>query len=296
MLIPLLKTMRPRQWLKNGFALVPLLFDGNISVERIINAMIAFGLLCLMSSAVYIMNDLSDIEEDKKHPKKKYRPLPAGELNPVVAGVAGILCAAGSFALGWLLSVPFALILLTYLVVQIAYTFWLKHVVLLDVLVVSLGFVLRIAAGATAINVREHSPWMYIFGGFLALFMILGKRRQEMVLLGDSAGKHRKVLNEYNLDLVDRLLGIVTTSAIVSYSLYTFLSSNTEGNPLMMFSIPFVIYGLFRYMYLIHVRGEGGAPEEVLLRDRSMQINLILWGIVVTAALYIPNIFPNLIN
>lgn len=286
MIVPLLKTMRPRQWLKNGFALVPLLFDGNISVERIINGMIAFGLLCLMSSAVYIMNDLSDIEEDRKHPEKKHRPLPAGKLNPVVAGIAGALCAAGSFALGWLLSIPFAFILLAYLIVQIAYTFRLKHIVLLDVLVVSLGFVLRIAAGATAINVREHSPWMYIFGGFLALFMILGKRRKEMVLLGDDAGNHRKVLKEYNLDLVDRLLGIVTTSAIVSYSLYTFLSSNTAGNTLMMFTIPFVIYGMFRYMYLIHVGGEGGAPEEILLRDRSMQINLVLWAIMVIVALY----------
>ncbi len=278
--------MRPTNWPKNGFALVPLLFDGIISTERILNALLAFILLCLMSSAVYIMNDLSDIEEDKKHPKKKLRPLPAGDLSPTIAAVAGVLFAIGSLAVGFVLNPIFGAILLAYLIVQIAYTFWLKHVVLLDVSVVSLGFILRIAAGAVAIDVRHHSPWMYVFGGFLALFLILGKRRHELVLMGAGAGEHRKVLKEYNLDLLDRLIGIVTTSAIVSYSLYTFLAENTSGNFMMMMTIPFVIYGIFRYMYLIHVRGEGGAPEEVLLRDRPFQINIILWTLIIIIALY----------
>lgn len=286
MLKPLLEIMRPKQWSKNAFALVPLLFNGVITVTKIGNALLTFGLLCMMASAVYIMNDLSDIEADRQHPKKKHRPLPAGTLNPMVAATAGIVLAIGSLIGGYLINPWLAVILFAYLIKQVAYTFWLKHVVLLDVLILSFGFVLRIAAGAVAIDVIRFSPWLYVFGGFLALFMFLGKRRQELVLLGDAAGSHRKVLQEYNLDLLDRLLGIVTTSAIVSYSLYTFLSENTSGNYLMMLTIPLVLYGIFRYMYLIHVRGEGGAPEEILLRDRPMQINLVIWAILVVVAIY----------
>jgi 4-hydroxybenzoate polyprenyltransferase len=181
----------------------------------------------------------------------------------------------------------FGLILLGYLVSQIAYTFWLKHVVLVDVSIVATGFILRIAAGVAVIDVQRFSPWMYIFGGFLALFLALGKRRHELVLLGDDAGSHRAILHEYNLELLDLLISIVTTSAIVAYSLYTFLAEGLPSNHLMMLTIPFVLYGMFRYLYLIHVRHEGGAPEEILLRDRPMQIALALWVLVVFIALYI---------
>lgn len=283
----LLETMRPRQWPKNAFAFVPLLFDGNPTFERILNAWLAFGLLCLMSSAVYLMNDLSDIESDREHPTKRNRPIPSGRLNKSVASIAAVLFASGSIAIGYTLSLTFALVLLGYLVVQIAYTFYLKHVVLLDVAVVAAGFVMRIAVGATAIEVRNFSPWMYIFGGFLALFMILGKRRHELVLLGDNAGKHRAVLSEYSLPFLDILIGIVTTSCIVSYSLYTFLSEGLPDNDLMMLTIPCVIYGMFRYLYLIHIRKQGGAPEEILLKDRPTQIDLLVWVAIVFLVLYI---------
>lgn len=282
--------MRPRQWPKNGFVFVPLLFDGIISVERIWRAGVGFLLLCLMSSAVYLMNDLADIESDRQHPTKRFRPLPAGQLSPAVARVASVVFALGSLVIAYFLSPAFALVLLLYLILQIAYTFRLKKVVLLDVLAVSAGFVLRIAAGVTVIDVQRFSPWLYVFGGFLALFMILGKRRHELVLLGADAGKHRSILKEYNLDLLDRLMGIVTTSAIVSYSLYTFLAEGLPDNNVMMLTILPVMYGIFRYMYLIHVRQEGGAPEEVLLRDRPMQLTLIIYGIIVVLALYL---FPN---
>lgn len=288
MLIGLLKTMRPKQWSKNAFVFVAIFFDGKITDGvSLIQTILAFLLLCLMSSSVYLMNDLADIESDKQHPTKRNRPLPSGQLAPNVARIAAFLFAGGSLLAGFALSVPFGFVLLGYLIIQIGYTFVLKHVVLLDVLVVATGFVLRIAAGVTVIDVQRFSPWLYVFGGFLALFMILGKRRHELVLLGEKASSSRAILQEYNINLIDRLLETVTTSAIVSYSLYTFLAEGMPENHIMMLTIPFVLYGIFRYMYLIHIRQEGGAPEEILLRDRPMQITLVLWAIVVFLALYV---------
>ncbi len=288
MLLPLLKTMRPRQWTKNGFVFVALFFDGKLlQPDSLLPTIGAFVLLCLMSSAVYIMNDLADIENDRQHPIKKNRPLPAGKLNPQVALVAAVLFAIGSLGAGFLLNLNFGLVLLAYLLSQIAYSFWLKHVVLLDITIVTAGFVLRIAAGVTVIDVQRFSPWLYLFGGFLALFMVLGKRRHELTLLGDNADSHRAILKEYNLDLIDRMLGMVTTSAVVSYSLYTFLAEGLPENHLMMLTIPFVLYGIFRYLYLIHVRAMGGAPEDILLRDRSFQLSLVGFAIVVFLTLYI---------
>ena len=177
--------------------------------------------------------------------------------------------------------------LLAYLVLQIAYTLHLKHVVLLDVFAVAGGFVLRVAGGVAVISVTRFSPWLYVCAGLLALFMALGKRRHELLLLGEHAGSHRAILSEYTIDLVDRLLGTVMTSAVVSYSLYTFLADGLPDNHVMMLTIPFVLYGLFRYLYLIHVRGEGGAPEEILLRDHPMQITLLLWVGTIYVALYL---------
>ena len=288
MLIGLLKTMRPRQWPKNGFVFAALFFDGKLTdPPSFVRAAIAFVLLCLMSGAVYLMNDLADIESDKKHPTKRLRPLPSGQLNPTVARIAAIVFAVGSLIAGFLLSTDFGLILLGYIVSQIAYTFWLKNVVLLDVSIVALGFVLRIAAGVAVIEVQRFSPWLYIAGGLLALFMVLGKRRHELVLLGDNAHSHRAILQEYNLEFIDRLLGIVTTSAVVSYSLYTFLAEGLPENHTMMLTIPFVLYCIFRYLYLIHVRNEGGAPEEIVLRDRPSQVAFTLWAFVAFLALYI---------
>jgi len=286
--ISLLKTMRPRQWPKNAFVFVALIFDGKLyDVESVLNTIAAFMLLCLMSSAVYIMNDLADIDSDRQHPIKKHRPLPAGKLNPSVAKSAAIIFAGGSLIAGYFLSLEFDLILLLYLLIQIAYTFWLKSVVLFDVLVVALGFVLRIAAGVAVIEVERFSPWLYLFGGFLALFLVLGKRRHELVLLGEEAGKHRRILSEYNLDLIDRMLGLVTTSVLVFYSLYTFLAEGLPENHTMMLTIPFLMYGIFRYMYLIHVRQEGGAPEDIALRDRPLQATIACFGFVVFLVIYV---------
>ena len=288
MLTALFKSMRPRQWPKNVFVFVALFFDGQVTnVTSLLNTLLAFVLLCLMSSAVYLMNDLADIESDRQHPTKRFRPLPAGELQEGIARVSAVIFALGSLAAGFGLSLGFGFILLAYLVVQIAYTFWLKHMVLLDVSAVAAGFVLRIAAGVTIIEVERFSPWLYLFGGFLALFLVVGKRRHELILLGDDAKQHRAILQEYNLDLIDRMMGIITTGAVVSYSLYTFLSEGLPENHAMMLTIPFVLYAIFRYLYLIHVRNEGGAPEEIVLRDRPFQVAILLYGIVAFVALYI---------
>jgi 4-hydroxybenzoate polyprenyltransferase len=280
--------MRPRQWTKNGFVFIALLFDRQLTnPTSFLHTLAAFALLCLMSSAVYIMNDLADIESDRQHPRKKLRPLPSGKLSINAARIAAVVFALGSLAAGFALATDFGWILLSYLVMQIAYTFWLKHVVLLDVFIITTGFVLRIAAGVTVIDVQRFSPWLYVFGGFLALFMALGKRRHELSLLGDNAHSHRAILNEYNLDFIDRMLGVVMTSAVVSYSLYTFLAEGLPDNHVMMLTIPFVLYSIFRYLYLIHIRDEGGAPEEILLRDRPMQVAMGLFGVVVFVALYV---------
>lgn len=288
MLIALIKTMRPRQWAKNIFVFVALFFDRKLTdPESVLRTLAAFILLCLMSSAVYLMNDLADIENDRQHPTKKNRPLAAGQLKPLVAAIAAVVLALGSLVAGFLLSTGLGWVLLLYLLIQISYTFWLKRVVLVDVLVVSAGFVLRIAAGVAVIDVERFSPWLYVFGGFLALFMILGKRRHELVLLGENAGDHRAILKEYNLDLVDRLLGLVTTGAVIAYTLYTFLSEGLPANHFMMLTIPFVLYAVFRYLYLIHVRHEGGAPEDIFLRDRPMQVSMVLWAILVFVVLYL---------
>ena len=290
MLIEIIRSMRPRQWPKNAFVFVALLFDRKLFDPASVLAVFgAFVLLCLMSGAVYLINDLVDIESDRRHPTKKNRPLPSGRLDPRVATVSAVFLAGGSLIGGFLLSPELAIILVVYLLSQIAYTFKLKHVVLLDVLTIAAGFILRIAAGVVVIDVERFSPWLYVFGGFLALFMALGKRRAELVLLGADAVSHRAILDDYNLDLIDRLQAIVTTSAVVAYSLYTFLAEGLPQNHAMMLTIPFVLYAIFRYLYLIHVRGEGGAPEEILLRDRPLQITMALYGVVTFIALYVLN-------
>jgi 4-hydroxybenzoate polyprenyltransferase len=280
--------MRPRQWLKNGLVYAALFFDRKvIDLESLARTTAAFIFLCMVSSAVYIMNDLADVENDRQHPTKKTRPLAAGELNPTVAIIAAVLLALGGLGAGFYLSQALGWILLTYLLIQIAYTFYFKHVVLLDVIFVASGFILRVAAGVAVISVERFSPWLYVCTGLLALLIALGRRRHELSLMGLEAGNHRAILDEYSIDLIDRLIGIVASAALVAYSLYTFMAEGLPENNLMMLTIPFVMYGIFRYLYLIHVRHEGGAPEDIFIRDRPMQLALFFWAVVVFFALYI---------
>ncbi len=288
MLRGLIKTMRPRQWLKNGLVYAALFFDRQaIDLDGLLRTTAAFVLLCMVSSAVYIMNDLVDVENDRQHPSKKNRPIAAGELSPTVAMAASIVLAILGLVGGFLLSQELGWILVAYLLLQVVYTFYFKHVVLVDVIIVATGFILRVAAGVAVIQVERFSPWLYVCTGLLALVIALGRRRHEISLLGEDAGNHRAILDEYNLELIDRLIDIVAAAALVAYSLYTFMAEGLPRNNLMMLTIPFALYGIFRYLFLIHVRQEGGAPEEIFIRDRPMQLTLILWAAVVYLVLYV---------
>lgn len=289
MLKALLKAVRPRQWAKNIlFIYAPLVFDGKLDdPTSLIRVTLATILFIFMSSAIYLMNDLADIESDRQHPNKRNRPIASGALPANVAAAAAVLFAAIALTGGFLLTPTLGIILLLYLGKQIAYSYWLKHVVLLDVFVIAVGFVLRVGAGVAVIEVERFSPWLYVCAGLLSLFLGFGKRRQEIVLLGNDASNHRSILSEYNLDLLDRIIGIVTTSLLVAYSLYTFLAEGLPENHLMMLTIPFVMYGIFRYLYLIHIKGEGGAPEDIFFKDRPLQVDMVLWGVMVMVTLYI---------
>lgn len=286
----LVRTTRPKQWIKNAFIFVPLVFDGQmfpLSGDPFLRTVAGFILLCMTGSTIYLVNDIVDIERDKLHPTKCKRPLPAGELSVRVAAVAAVVLPLIALALGYLLEPAFALVLATYLALHLTYSFRIKNMVILDVMAVAVGFVLRVVAGVALIEVQRFSPWMYLFTILLALFLVVGKRRQELITLAMDAKYHRITYREYNLALLDQMLNVVTTSTLVVYALYTFEAAGVPENRAMMLTIPFAIYFIFRYLYLIHVRGEGGAPEEVLLTDRPLQISLVLWGILVVFIIYV---------
>lgn len=279
-------TMRPRQWTKNLIVFAPLIFAGQVGVaSNNLRTIAAFVVFCALSSAVYIANDLVDIERDRAHETKRLRPLAAGQLKPRTALVAmtalvvGALAAA--FALGW----QFGAVSAGYLALQASYTFWLKHEVILDVMAISAGFVLRAFAG-TVVTGLSGSPWLYICAALLALFLGLAKRRHELTLAEDGSCEHRPCLEHYSAPLIDSMLSAITASTIVTYALYTFFSSTGQRHGYLMLTIPFVVYGLFRYLYLVHKRNLGGSPEEILLTDKPLIINILLWLAAVGATLY----------
>ncbi len=289
MLKALIKTMRPRQWTKNGFIFFGLVFDKQLfMLEPFLRTVAGFFLFCLLSSAVYLLNDIADVEADRNHPEKKFRPIASGKLPVRVASVAAMLLAFISISLGYLLSPFFALILAAYLFINLLYSRWLKHVTILDVLIVSSGFVLRVAAGVILIfPVERFSPWLYMLTILFSLYIGLGKRRAELNLLAEGASAHRKVLDGYTLPLLDQYITIVSGMTIVAYSLYTFSAPNLPENQSMMLTIPFVVYGIFRYLQLIQIGHEAGSPDEVALKDRPLQITVLLWGLTVMAIFYL---------
>ena len=288
MLTALLKTMRPRQWTKNGFVFFALVFDKQLfNIPALLDTLAGFALFCLISSAVYIFNDLADIEADRQHPEKKNRPLPSGKLSASVAWIAGVALVLISLGLGWFLSRPFAYVVAGYFVINILYSRWLKHVPILDVLIVAAGFVLRVHAGTTLITVERFSPWLYVVTTLGALYLGFGKRRSELALLAQGAGSHRKVLDGYTIPLLDQYITIVSSATILAYSLYTFSAPNLPANHSMMLTIPFMAYIIFRYLYIIQVTHQAGAPEEVLLSDRPMQIAIALMGIAIVVIFYL---------
>lgn len=284
----LLRAMRPKQWAKNIVVFAPLVFDEKLFVpELLLRTTVAFALFCLMSSTVYLINDLADIEKDRQHPQKRNRPLASGELAPWVAVIAVVAFIAISLPLALWLDGGFTAILFTYLLLNIAYSFYLKNIVVLDVLVIAAGFVLRAAGGVVVVDVERFSPWLYLCLTLGALFLGFGKRRHELLLLQEEAGSHRAILNEYTLPFLDQLISLVTAVLVMAYSLYTFSAPNLPDNHAMMLTIPIVLYALFRYLYLIQVRKEGGAPDELVFRDRPLLLSGVLWVLAVVAVIYL---------
>jgi 4-hydroxybenzoate polyprenyltransferase len=279
----ILKAMRPRQWTKNllcaaAVVMANRLRDG-VSVR---NTIICIVLFCALSGTVYLLNDSLDIDRDRLHPTKRFRPIASGRLPIGAARWAAAAIAIGSLLVSLLLGLPFFEVCLAYMVLQLGYVYYLKHEVLLDVFAIALGYVLRAAAGAVAIQV-EISVWLYLCTILGGLFLALGKRRAELVELEGYAADHRRNLAQYSLELVDQLITIVSASIIVAYSLYTFTAKNLPENHQMMVTVPFAVYGIFRYLYLVHQHGQGGSPEEVLLHDRPLQVCIVLWGAIAIA-------------
>lgn len=284
----LLKTMRPKQWAKNIFIFAALIFDKKIFVPSIVLRTVgAFILFCLLSASVYLINDLVDIQRDRQHPTKKNRPLASGQLEPSVAIGAAVVLILVAITLGFLLEPRFCAVELIYLTTMILYSFLLKNIVIVDVLTIAAGFVLRVMAGTVVFPVERFSPWLYVCMSALALFIAVGKRRHEIILLKDAANNHRAILDEYNLQLLDNVLNIATSTTVVAYSLYTFSAPNLPPNHMMMLTIPPVVYGLLRYLYLIQVKGEGGAPEEIALGDKHLVLDVGLWAILSAVILYV---------
>ncbi len=288
MLKAIIRAMRPRQWPKNVFIFAALVFDEQLTQkEPLLRTIAGFVLLCLISSAVYLLNDIADVESDRQHPTKRNRPIAAGQLSIPLALVLAIAMAALALAAGFALEPSFGWIITLYFVINLLYSLWLKHKPIIDVMIIAAGFVLRVAAGVVLIEVARFSPWLYVCTTLLALIIGFGKRRAEIILLADGANAHRKVLDGYTIGFLDQLIVVVSATTIMAYSLYTFSALDLPSNHLMMLTIPFVIYGVFRYLYLIHVEDAGGAPEELILSDRPLLATLIFWGLLAVAILYI---------
>ncbi len=289
MLRALIKTMRPKQWTKNAFVFAALVFDRQLTnPSAFARTLAGFALFCLLSSSVYIINDIADREADRRHPTKRNRPIASGKLPVRVAVIAAAGLIVFALPLAYLLSPGFAAIALIYLAVNLAYSNYFKHIPLIDVMILAAGYVLRVGAGVMLITVERFSPWLYVVTTLFALYIGFGKRRAEMTLLvNGSGGSTRKVLEGYSIYFLDQLIIIVSSTTIVAYSLYTFSAPNLPDNHVMMLTIPFVLYGIFRYLYLLLVKGEGGAPDELLLSDRPLQATIFLWGLSILVIFYL---------
>jgi 4-hydroxybenzoate polyprenyltransferase len=287
----LLRAMRPKQWTKNGLLFAGLLFALEFTHWNAIwRAFVGFALFCLFSSCVYIINDLRDRDKDRLSKRTASRPIASGALKPQAAIAFVSILLPVTFILSYWLSPWFALIGAIYMAKDFAYSFGLKNVVILDVFLIAAGFTIRAAAGAIAIG-APISSWLYLVTTLGALFLALNKRKHELILLGEEAGTHRKVLGEYSTALVDEMLAVVTASTVMAYSLYTFTAENLpkalKDNHLMMLTIPFALYGIFRYLYLVFQKDVGSSPEEVLLKDRPLLVCVLLWGLTAALLLYI---------
>lgn len=276
--------LRPKQWTKNLLLFAGLIFSGNLfQLDLLWESLLAFASFCLLSSCAYIINDMADINEDRQHPRKQHRPLAAGRVGMKQAAAVLMLLLVLALALAWSVNLPFLGLGVAFLFLCLTYSVWLKKMVILDVFAIALGFLLRAVAGGVAIDV-DISPWFLVCTLLLSLFLALTKRRQEALNLENNGVAHREVLEHYPVQYLDQLISIVTAATILAYSLYTFTASQS---PFFMLTIPFVIYGIFRYLYLVHKKKLGENPEEILLYDRPLQLNILLWIVLSVIILYL---------
>jgi 4-hydroxybenzoate polyprenyltransferase len=289
MIADILRSLRPQQWTKNGFVFAALIFSLKVfDVPLLLRTLAAFAVFCFLSGAIYLLNDVSDYAEDRVHPKKSKRPIASGRLSRRTGLAAAAVIGGASLAAAALLGRPFFLAAAAYAALQAAYSLRLKHVIILDVFLVAAGFVLRVVAGGLAIDV-PLSHWLLICTTLLALFIALSKRRHEIVLLEDAAASHRPILREYSAYLLDQMISVVTASTVIAYCLYTVSPETTAkfGTANLIFTMPFVLYGIFRYLYLVHQKGQGGSPEEMILRDKPLFLAVVLWVAAAILILYL---------
>ncbi|GIO00875.1 decaprenyl-phosphate phosphoribosyltransferase [Brevibacillus halotolerans] len=280
----LLLQLRPHQWTKNLLVFAALLFSlHKVSIHLLGKSLIAFFLFCMVSGCVYIINDFADIKNDRNHPEKRYRPMASGALNPFLGLAFGCGLLIASLFSAFHFDLGFGSVLLFYFLINVAYSFTLKHVVILDVMIISAGFVLRAIGGSLMIG-TPFTPWFLLCTMLLSLFLAISKRRHELYLLQEEKGSHRKVLENYSIELLNQLNTIVTSATIISYSLFTFTSGRTIQ---LMWTIPFVIFGIFRYLYLIMMGNKGGSPEKVLVEDKPILITVLLYVIAVASIILI---------
>jgi 4-hydroxybenzoate polyprenyltransferase len=283
-------SLRLRQWVKNLFVFAGLIFSQNLFTPLFWPALGAFAIFCGLSGAVYLVNDVADAEKDRLHPVKRRRPVASGALSVAAAAALGGALLVISLVAAFALSGRFGLVALAYAVLLTAYSIWLKHVVILDVLTVAVGFVLRAVGGAAAIDV-EISGWLIICTILIALFLALGKRRHEYRALKGGAAAHRPILAEYSESFLDQMVAVVTASTVTAYALYT-MSPETVAKfhtRLLPLTLPFVLYGIFRYLYLLYRREQGGNPSDLMLNDRALLVNTVLWMLAVLAIVYGPS-------
>lgn len=289
MLIDLIKSIRPHQWTKNFLLFAGIIFSHHLlSLVLIAKVLAAFGIFCLISGAIYIINDLIDIEKDQQHPLKRLRPIASGKISPGIArGLASALLVI-SLLLAYWVDLRFWLVCAGYAGLMIGYSVYLKQIAILDVIIIAMGFVLRAVAGAVVIAV-SISPWLLVCTLFLSLFLVLSKRRHEMVLLGDEANHHRQSLAEYSPQLLDQMIAVVTGSAVIAYTLYTLAERTIAvvGTSHLIVTVPVVIFGMFRYLYLVYKGNQGGNPELVIFSDKPLLVDVMLWVVLVGVILYV---------
>lgn len=297
MILAFIKCLRPKQWTKNLLLFAGIVFARKWDEPMLVyNAISAFVIFCLLSGVVYVTNDILDVEKDREHPRKRHRPIASGAISPTAAGVGAALLLAGGLFWAWTITVPFLVAAILYVALVTAYSFKLKHMVILDIMALAFGFVIRAIAGIEAISVNPDdpvkiTPYFILTTLFLALFLAIAKRRNELILLRDGAAEHRKVLADYSTEYLNVLLTLATTGVIGAYAAWTTTGdfSGTEGakDYTMVLTMPFVLYGIFRYLWLVFKRDEGGAPEELLVTDKPLLVTVFLWVVTVVIILSI---------